>query len=162
MGFFVNRTKAPEPVFTVTQELAERLKKGVELINTQHKDIFNYTTDLFAHCVGDEDEENQYFGSTIEDAAKLVVTHFKTEEDLMLATNYYFDALSAHQKEHKEFVATVVNYMNDFKKIGSINLLMFASYAKWWVINHIKRHDKGYVDYFNKITEGCGIAKMHA
>jgi hemerythrin-like metal-binding protein len=149
-------------MLTVTKELAEKLEKGVTLINDQHKKIFDYTTDLFAHCVGDEEDENSYFGSSIEGAANLVVTHFKTEEELMLETNFYFNDFAAHKKEHSEFVATVVNYMNDFKKTKSINLLMFASYAKWWVINHIKRHDKKYVDYFNKITEGYGIAKMHA
>jgi hemerythrin-like metal-binding protein len=149
-------------ILTLTAETAEKLRRGVALINDQHKRIFNYTTDLFAHCIGDEEKESEYFGSSIEAAAKLVVTHFKTEEDLMMATNFYFDALAAHKREHREFVETVVSYMNDFKATGSINLLMFASYAKWWVINHIKRFDNEYIAYFNKIAEGYNIAKMHA
>jgi hemerythrin-like metal-binding protein len=149
-------------MLTVTKELVEKLKQGVMLINDQHKKIFAYTTDLFAHCVGDEEDENKYFGASIKGAANLVVTHFKTEEELMLKTNFYFDLFADHKKEHAEFVTTIVSYMNDFKKTRNINLLMFASYAKWWVINHIKRHDKKYVEYFNKITEGYGIAKMHA
>ncbi|MDR2553362.1 MAG: hemerythrin domain-containing protein [Treponema sp.] len=136
------------------------LKEGVKKINEQHRKIFDYTTDLFSHCTGDDAEENHYFAATIGAAATLVKTHFKTEEDLMIATKFQFFEYVDHKKEHEEFIATLVDNVKQFRTSGSINLLMFASYAKWWVINHIKRFDKKYVAYFNKITEGRGIEKM--
>ena len=145
----------------VSDELIERLAEGVDLINEQHQRIFDFTTDLFAHCVGDEEAENEYFGATIEGAAELVVTHFKTEEELMTETKFPFYEYAEHKKEHDEFVFSVTKYMAEFRQSGNINLLMFASYAKWWVINHIKRHDKKYIVYFNKITEEQGITRMH-
>jgi hemerythrin-like metal-binding protein len=146
----------------ITGELLETLSKGVQLINEQHRRIFDFTTDLFAHCVGEEDVENEYFGATIGDAAELVVTHFKTEEALMNRTDFPFYEYAEHKKEHDEFVLSVTNYMADFQKTGNINLLMFASYAKWWVINHIKRHDRKYIIYFNEITEDHDIMKMRS
>jgi hemerythrin len=147
-------------MLVVTDELIEHLEKGVKLINEQHHSIFDFTTDLFAHCVGNDDEENHYFGQTIHGAAELVVTHFKTEEALMLETKFDVYEYIEHKKEHDEFVAAVTDHITKFQSSGNINLLMFASYAKWWVIGHIKRHDRKYVNYFNKITVDKGIEQM--
>ena len=144
----------------VTDDLIEKLEEGVETINGQHQRIFDFTTDLFAHCVGDEEEENHYFGATIGEAAELIVTHFKTEEELMLATKFNVFEYAEHKKEHDGFVAGVTDYITRFQETGTINLLMFASYAKWWVIGHIKRHDRKYINFFNKITEAHGIEQM--
>ena len=147
-------------MMVVTDGLLEKLKEGVETINDQHKRIFDFTTDLFAHCIGEETEESQYFGATIGAATDLIVTHFKTEEELMLETKFDVFEYADHKKEHDGFVAGVTDYVTRFKASGTINLLMFASYAKWWVIGHIKRHDRKYINYFNKITEGQKIEKM--
>ena len=148
-------------MLTVTDELIEKLVQGVKTINSQHKHILDLTTDLFAHCVGREEEENQYFGTIMHGAANFVKEHFQTEEDLMLATKFDVYEFSAHKREHAEFLATVAGYMTRFQKSGRIDLLTFASYAKWWVIGHIKRHDKKYIEHFNKITEGRSITRMH-
>ena len=145
----------------IDDELTQKLEAGVKIINDQHKRIFDFTTDLFAHCVGNEEEENQYFGETIEDAVDLITAHFQTEEDLMLETKFDVHELIEHKKEHGEFVMTVAEYIKRFQETGDINLLTFAGYAKWWVISHIKHFDRRYVDYFNKITEGKGIEMMH-
>ena len=145
----------------VGDDLVEKLEAGVATINDQHKKIFDYTTDLFAHCTGDDNEENQYFGKTIEDAVVLVTTHFKTEEDLMLETKFDVYEFVEHKREHNEFVSTVAEYFKRFQSTGCVDLLTFASYTKWWVIGHIKRYDKKYVQYFNQITEGKGIDRMN-
>ena len=145
----------------IDDKLAEKLEAGVTTINDQHKKIFDFTTDLFAHCIGDDDEENKYFGKTIEAAVVLVTTHFKTEEDLMLQTKFDVYEFVEHKREHDEFVSTIAEYIKRFQATGSVDLLTFASYAKWWVIGHIKRYDKKYVQYFNQITEGKGIARMN-
>jgi hemerythrin len=147
--------------FEVSDELVERLEKGVKLINDQHKKIFDFTTDLFAHCVGDDGEENKYFAEMIAGAAELIVTHFQTEEELMLETKFPFYEYLEHKKEHDGFVTTITDYVGQFEQSGNVNLLMFASYAKWWVIGHIRRHDSKYVTYFNKITEDKDIERMN-
>ena len=145
----------------IDDKLVEMLKTGVATINDQHKKIFDFTTDLFAHCIGEDDEENHYFGKMIEAAVVLITTHFRTEEDLMLETRFDVYEFVEHKREHNEFVSTVAEYIKRFQSTGSIDLLTFASYAKWWVIGHIKRYDKKYVQYFNQITEGKGIDKMN-
>jgi hemerythrin-like metal-binding protein len=140
--------------------LIEKLQEGVELINNQHQRIFDYTTDLFIHCQGDEDAENKYFGATISHALDLVITHFKTEEELMLVTKLDMFEYIEHKKEHEGFITTVTGYLSQFEKTGAVDLLNFASFAKGWVIDHIKQHDRKYINYFNKITEGRDIAKL--
>jgi hemerythrin len=149
-------------MMVVTDELVEQLEEGVETINEQHRRIFDFTTDLFAHCIGEEAEENEYFGAVIEEAAALIITHFRTEEELMLATKFDVFEYAAHKKEHDDFVAGVTDYINKFHASGAVNLLMFASYAKWWVIGHIKRYDSKYINYFNQITANHGIEQMRA
>ena len=145
----------------ISTDIIEKMEEGVNLINDQHQKIFNFTTDLFSHCVGNDEEENQYFGETIAAAAELVKIHFQTEEKLMLETKFPFYAYVEHKKEHEEFISTVVEYIKRFEMTGCVDLLTFASYAKWWVIGHIKRHDRKYINYFNEITRGKGIAQMH-
>jgi putative two-component system response regulator len=144
----------------IDDSLVAMLEKGVKLINSQHRRIFEYTTDLFIHCRGEADEENNYFEATIHDAVDMVVTHFKTEEELMLSTGLDMYDYMEHKKEHEAFISAVTNYVNQFEKTGEVDLLQFAGYAKGWVIDHIKLHDRKYVNYFNKITEGRGIETM--
>ena len=144
----------------VNDELAKKLEDGVKAINDQHKKLHDFVNDMFAHCVGNDDEENQYFGDTIEDVAGLITANFQTEEDLMAETKFDMYELVSHKKEHGEFVMTVAEYIKKFQATGYIDLLTFSSYTKWWFISHKKRFDKKYVDYFNKITEGRGIERM--
>jgi hemerythrin len=158
--YLANNFKKAE-LMQASDELIEKLEEGVKTINTQHRGIFDLTTDLFAHCVGDDEKENQYFGTIIQRAVELVVAHFRTEEDLMLETKFDVYEYIEHRREHEEFVSTVTGYVSQFNTTGCIDLLTFASYAKWWVISHIKRHDRKYVNYFNKITEGKGLEKMN-
>ena len=144
----------------IDDELARRLVAGVDKINEQHKEIFDFTNDLFCHCVGDDDAENKFFGETVISLVDLVVAHFKTEEDLMLETKLDVYEFVEHKKEHDEFVMTIEEYAIRFHATKGIDLLAFTGYAKWWIIGHIKRFDKKYVDYFNKITAGKGIKRM--
>jgi hemerythrin len=144
----------------VNDELAQKLEDGIRTINDQHKKIFDFATALFARCTGNDNEENQYFGETVEDAVGLITAHFQTEEDLMAETKFDMYEFVSHKKEHGEFVMTVSEYIKKFQATGYIDLLTFSSYAKWWLIGHIKRCDRKYVEYYNKITEGRGIQPM--
>jgi len=144
----------------VNDELAQKLEDGVKTINDQHKKIFDFANAMFAQCAGNDDEENRYFGDNIEDAVGLITAHFQTEEDLMTETKFDVYEFVNHKKEHGEFVMAVAEYIKKFQATGYIDLLTFSSYAKWWFIGHIKRYDRKYVDYFNKITEGRGIQLM--
>lgn len=159
MGFLAKHI-AQDTVQMAGEELTERLRKGVFLINDQHKKIFAFTADLFIHCIGNDDVENAYFGKVIGGAMGLVKTHFKTEEDLMLETKFAFPDYIEHKKEHEDFIAHLTDYVDRFRETGHIDLLMLSSYSRWWVINHIKRFDKNYIAFFNKITENKNIGKM--
>jgi hemerythrin-like metal-binding protein len=147
-------------VVEANAKLTEKMTQIVKLINEQHKKIFAYSTDLFGHCVGEEEEESEYFGATIYRATELVKNHFRTEEKLMLATKFDVFEFVNHKKEHDEFVSGVVGDIKNYEETGEVNLLMFASYVKWWVLRHIKYYDKKYVGFFNKLTEGYDIDKM--
>jgi hemerythrin-like metal-binding protein len=133
--------------------LIEQLKKDVALMNGQYQQIFDYTADLFTRCVGDDDAENKYFGDTIHNALDLVTAHFKNEEELMLATKLDMFDYIEHKKEHEAFIIGITNYINQFEKTREVNLLRFSSYAKGWIIDHIKAHDRKYMNYFNRITK---------
>ena len=144
----------------VNDELAQKLEDGVKTINDQHKKLLDFANAMFAQCAGNEEEENHYFGESIEGVVQLLAAHFQTEEDLMAETKFDMYEFVSHKKEHGEFVITVAEYIKKFQVTGYIDLLTFSSYAKWWLVGHIKRYDRKYVDYFNKITEGRGIQRM--
>jgi hemerythrin len=145
----------------LTPEEITRLVESVNLINDQHKKIFDLSNELFKFCTGDEDAESKYFGEVCNAAFDLVKTHFELEEELMLDTKFSLFLFMEHKKEHMGLIKTLTQYVNDYNEKGRVDLLSFASYVKWWVVRHIKGHDKLYVEHFNNIFEQYNIQKMH-
>ena len=138
------------------EELPVKLRESVKLVNAQHKRIFDATTVLFSHCVGDEDGENKFFGKTIASVIKIYSNHFKTEEDLMLEMKFNVYEFVEHKKEHNDFIMAVTEHLKRFQETGGIDHLTFTSYARWWIIGHIKNFDKKYIQHLNRAAGGKG------
>jgi hemerythrin-like metal-binding protein len=160
--YLAGRRELPRiTMMELTSEEIARLVESVDLINDQHKKIFDLSNELFKFCNGDEDAENNYFGLVCGAALDLVKEHFDLEEELMLDTKFSLFLFMEHKKEHMGLIKTLTQYINEYDEKGRVDLLSFASYVKWWVVRHIKGHDKQYVEHFNNIVGQYDIQKMH-
>jgi len=123
---------------------------GIKLIDDQHKELLYITNELFNHCVGNEDEEREYFKKVIGHAVSYTKVHFATEEKIMLATQ--FDGYTAHKHEHDIFIIAIVDLVKKFNTTHKVSLLEFTRFLKNWILEHIAISDKQYFEHFKKIA----------
>ncbi len=114
-------------------EIDAQHKKLVELINSLHESM-------------KARKANEALGEIIENLISYAIEHFRTEEK-------YFDEFGylkaiQHKKEHKNFVNKVAAFKNDFDN-GKMMLSMdIMDFLKDWLLNHIKKTDMAYSDFF--------------
>ena len=123
---------------------------GVQIIDDQHKGLFNLVNDLFNHVSGNEQEEREYFNKVIQQAVKYVKIHFATEERIMTTTKY--PGYANHKREHDSFVMTVVEKVQDFEAGRRLTLTSFTKFLKEWILTHIAVMDKQYINYFKGLA----------
>lgn len=121
-------------------EWTEDLAVGVELIDSQHKELFKAVNDL---------TEAMWDGRGREQAQKLmvflgdyVVLHFGAEESLMLKQNY--GGYKAHKQLHDKFVEEFVRFKAKFESGESDSNFTVKVLDETcdWLRNHIKKMDK--------------------
>lgn len=130
-------------------------KIGVELIDKQHRELFN-TVEHLLDVMGKDDIEDRKKEcmSTISFLKNYVVKHFSTEEEYQASIQY--SGIEEHKKQHREFTARVLNYEQeiiksnfDFKVIKS-----FIGTLTAWLIYHVADADQ-------KITKGVQAAEKN-
>ncbi len=122
----------------------ESLSVKVLEIDNQHKKLVGLINAL--HDAMKERKANEALGGIIEELVNYAINHFRTEED-------YFDRLgylkaSAHKKEHKDFVNRVAAFKDDFARNKIMLSMEIMEFLKGWLINHIKKIDMAYSDFF--------------
>ena len=115
------------------------LTVGVELIDTQHKELFKRITDLLDSI---KKKECKY---TIDDTTKFleeyVVFHFTDEENVMREAGY--PELEAHMKLHAQFIDDFNELKDKLKhEISSYTRSVYTNQIVVdWILQHIKTVD---------------------
>ncbi len=113
---------------------------GVELIDNQHKELFNRANQLFdAMKVGKGKEE---ILETLKFLEKYVITHFAAEEEYMKKIKYKgFDVQHA---QHEEFKKELTELKKAYETKGLAVNVVIATQKKIydWLRNHIIVLDK--------------------
>ena len=119
---------------------------GVEVIDRQHRRLFDIVNDLNGALDGVEAVEA--FGKAVEAMAGYVGEHFKFEEDAMRRTGYR--DLEAHRAQHRIFVRTVVQLQRAMRKGDATHevLVESVSFLAQWIGEHIVKEDQRYVSHF--------------
>ena len=120
-------------------EWDDSLSVGVDLIDEQHKMLIQKLRDLSdAFEMG---REMNKIMQTLEFMVDYTDFHFSAEEETM--AKYDYPGLKEQEAQHKQFVVTLNNIVEDFKEEGptsslaeSINVFLHN-----WLINHIKGTD---------------------
>lgn len=116
----------------------------ITLIDTQHKKLIGLINAL--HDAMKERKAKEVLGAIIDELANYTIDHFKVEEK-------YFDEFkylkaTQHIKEHTNFVSKVAAFKDDFDNGKMMLSMEVIDFLKDWLLNHIKKTDMAYSDFF--------------
>ena len=128
----------------MTDASFKKFEIGIAEIDAQHRRLF----DLL-------DEMRKWSGSELEiravrdilnALAEYAATHFSVEESVMRMLHYPDTA--AHIADHKRFTNRLNIFRHQLMKDGNVGDLDLVSFIESWLVEHIARVDRAYVDYF--------------
>jgi len=127
---------------------------GVKEIDAQHLELMKKINDLISHSINSLDEGVRYFEETMNAVIEDTAIHFKTEEKLLLKTDY--EVFADHKKEHDELMGKVESIKKELKKIkAETDLRNLTISFREWFLSHILLYDKEARDSF-KAASGEG------
>lgn len=127
----------------------DKYKIGVELIDTQHKELFNRVSD-FIEVLQNKDEWDSKLDKVKETMIfmkEYVVVHFEAEEEYQQQVGY--PEFDKHKKVHDDFRNGVNKYAESFEEQGydREKIQEFAGKLMAWLIMHVAKADQKIGDY---------------
>lgn len=123
-------------------EMKEEYKIGVELIDEQHKKLFELADKAYM-LLKDEFALDKYdkIVGIINELKDYTVFHFKTEEDYMESINY--KRLFTQKIEHAKFIKTLEEVdLRHIDEKQDESLVKILNFLNNWLIEHILETDK--------------------
>jgi len=120
-----------------------KLETAIPDIDTQHRELVRLVNQL--HKAMRRQEGAAKVGKILEDLTAYTVFHFGFEERLFQRYNY--PDTPAHKKIHKELVAKVAAFGEDFKSGKASVTMDLMDFLKDWLINHIMKTDMAYAPF---------------
>lgn len=122
----------------------EKYSVGHELIDLQHKMLFNLVNKLSEAIINGSGVE--IVGEVLDEMSTYALLHFRTEEDLLEKGDY--DDLLTHQIIHNSFKREIMtqtkSYMNSPSEETAIEIHKFLMN---WLTNHIMCEDVLYIGH---------------
>lgn len=119
---------------------------GIDSIDRQHRRLVDLINQLFsAMQMG---RGRQSLEAVLVELVDYTKAHFSDEEKLFLASPY--PGKEAHQEQHREFVATITRFTQDFSAGTLVMGSETLAFLKDWLLKHIKGTDRGYVKFVSR------------
>lgn len=129
----------------------EKYKVGVELIDEQHKELFQRVSHFTQTIRSEEDWEKKLdkVKETMDFMKDYVVVHFNEEEAYQEKINY--PDIEEHKKAHASFKEGVNNYVKIFETEGFTEekIQEFGGKLMTWLIMHVGKMDQKIGEYVN-------------
>ena len=122
---------------------------GHPIVDGQHKNLFSLVNNL--HIAIQDGHKKLMLIETMEKLASYIDTHFKTEEELMLASGYpNFDS---HKQIHDQLKDQAFKLIKLFS-LGKVDLTATISkFLSDWLTEHIMEIDIKMIDWVKKQNE---------
>lgn len=127
----------------------DRFKVGNEIIDSQHKHLFEIADKLYKLLENDYDAE--VVEEIVVECAEYVIFHFNTEEGIMREIGYV--DIESHKKIHDAFSSYVSILIGDLTAGKEIDIAYLYSYIMDWLVDHIASQDKKLVSEINSFLE---------
>jgi hemerythrin len=123
----------------------EKYAIGIHLIDSQHKELFSLTNELFRACMSEEDTLEIVFKETMERMVAYVRFHFGAEQELLQRVKYpdYHEHVKQHETLIREILESVKEYNYGKKFVPN----QFVRILRDWILSHIAHYDKLYAAY---------------
>jgi hemerythrin-like metal-binding protein len=121
----------------------EKFSVSNEEIDSQHKKLVKLINDLFDSMRSGKSKE--VLDGILTELIEYTDYHFKSEEKAMEEASY--PELPAHIKIHDSFVSKVLEFKKDFDEGNVYISLEIINFLKDWILDHILKEDKKYVNY---------------
>lgn len=122
------------------------LEIGIAEIDEQHQWLVDLTNQL--HTTMSQSEQNrERIGEVLEQLIDYTMNHFIVEEELFARLGY--PETEAHKKQHDAFCKRVMGLLerhDSGETVGAEALDLLKN----WLINHITKVDKAYVEFFRE------------
>ncbi len=133
----------------------EKYKVGVDLIDEQHKELFNRLSN-FIQIVQNEtswDEKIETVKETLTFMQEYVVFHFDAEEELQ--ENVDYPKIDEHKKIHGDFKEGINDYVSTFEKEGfdEEKIQELSAKLMTWLIMHVGKTDQELGKYIREKEE---------
>jgi len=124
----------------------EKYSVGIQSIDRQHKEIFNYLNSLLdALKLGQADKVLLQIVLELE---KYAFVHFQKEE--FFFERFKYSGAKEHIQEHQFFMQKVTSLKSELKSGKMVISIELLNFLKDWIDNHILISDKAYSDCFLK------------
>ena len=123
----------------------EKYATGIELIDTQHKQLIVLTNQLYEACFAKEDVLHTIFKEAMGRMVEYVRFHFNAELKFLNAINY--PDYNNHKKMHDNLIQEIISAgkgHSEGKKFVPNN---FVRTLRDWILSHIALHDKAFSVY---------------
>lgn len=111
---------------------------GHDLIDAQHKRLFELTAKLYNIAIGSDDKSN--LKPLLLELYKYTLFHFDEEE--MVMRNHKFPRYADHKLEHEQFVATLDALALKAREDTSALDIEILNWLSSWLVTHISIKDK--------------------
>ncbi len=118
------------------------LTVGVTSLDEEHQEILSLIRRLEAV---DPARDREVIHGVLRSLMQYTHHHFKHEESIFKDTDY--PDTNMHIAQHNAMIQKVQHMIKDEEHVHPTNL---AKLLEEWVVNHIQKTDKGYVDYVTK------------
>jgi hemerythrin len=123
----------------------EKYATGIHLIDSQHKELFSLTNELFRACLGGDEELKDVFKETMERMVEYVRFHFGAEQELLQRVKY--PEYQEHKKQHDILVRDILEAVKGYSKGEKFIPNQFVRTMRDWILSHIALIDKQYVAF---------------
>lgn len=118
---------------------------GIELIDSQHKQLIELTNKLFIACREDDDVLQAVFKNAMSRMVEYVRFHFDAEIRLLTALKY--PDLQNHKKKHDGLVEDILEASIEYNEGRKYVPNNFTRTLRDWILSHIGFYDKAYTLY---------------
>jgi len=125
---------------------------GIDHVDEQHKTMVRMIARLQDSLSAGNDLPE--IGRALRFLVDYTQTHFKDEEDVMLAVG--FDEYDHHKELHKKLVDDIVSILTDLKRGKKIDMFSLIDFLTEWLVNHIQKEDKKIGRFIERLEPGGG------
>lgn len=122
------------------------LAMGIESIDVQHEELFRVINSMYDKM--QKGKEKHALVEGLDSLRSYVKYHFHTEEKLMEEHGY--PELQAHRKEHEVFSERIYLFAQRPEDQITQTLEEMQGFLLNWLIKHIQRTDRKYMDFFKE------------